>query len=330
MKNKILIIGSGAFGTALSQPLIDNHHDVYFYCKNKDNAIDLMKGKHPIFKDIALSSPKQCFTSLSEAFKKEKYDYILLAVPSKSLEDIYNDLKPYLNKDIKIINTSKGLANTEDGTWSSLFLKDNLINSYALIVGPSFADELVQRMKTIINVVSPRDDLNKEVGKLFNNDYFKLIPFKDEFIASLASSFKNSLALALGLLSYYTDSQNTKSAYLTIGISEIQKIIAAINPQETNNLLNFYGIGDIFLTCNSEMSRNYSFGKLIGQVGFKEANIINNGKTVEGIRTLGFVNKIKKIYHLDLPLFDSLYKICFENKDHASFLEDVWQSFKSI
>ncbi|GAA5414423.1 NAD(P)H-dependent glycerol-3-phosphate dehydrogenase [Ureaplasma ceti] len=327
-KSKILILGTGAFGTALSQPLIDNGHEVYFFSKNQAVLEELTKGQHHLFPNTHLSTPTGTFSSLQEAFATVKFNFILLAVPSKALPVVYEELKPFLNKEIAIINTSKGLANNAEGVWSNLFKKDNLNEHYALIVGPSFADEIVTRQKTIVNVVSDDPEFNLSVCNIFNNNYFKMIPFGDEFVASLASSFKNSLALALGLLSTFTESLNTRSAYLTIGVSEIQKIINVLEPHFKRSILHFFGIGDIFLTCNSEMSRNYSFGKLIGKVGFAEANKQQSGTTIEGVRTLTFIHRYAEEYQLQLPLFDILYQICYENKSHTSFVEDVWQAFK--
>ena len=324
MKNKnVLIIGSGAFGVALSQPLIDNSNNVYFYTKKQETINDLMQGKHRSFPNVNLEIPKKCFTDLSEAFNNN-IDFLILAIPSSGLSNLYNEIKPFLNKNITIVNTSKGLSDENDGLWSKLFLKDDLIKGYSLIVGPSFATDLVQKNKTIINVVSNDINIANNVKDIFDNDYFKLVFFGDEYLASLASSFKNSLALALGLLNYYTDSINTQSAYLTIGLNEVQRILNQLTNSHDVKILDFFGVGDIFLTCTSDMSRNYRFGRLIAQKGLEFAKQESQNVTVEGVRTLKFIKEYIDKFNLELPLFDCLYQICYENKNPDTFLSCVW------
>ena len=325
MRNNILIIGSGAFGVALSQPLIDNENNVYFYTKKQETIDGLMNGQHRSVPNIKLEKPTKCFSDLKEAFQ-QNINYLILAIPSAGLPDLYNEIKPFLNENITIVNTSKGLSDQEEGVWSKLFLKDNIVKKYSLIVGPSFADELVKKNKTIINVVSNNREVAKSVQNIFNNNYFKLVYFSDEYLASLASSFKNSLALALGLLNHYSDSINTQSAYLTIGLNEVQTILNRLTNSCEVKILDFFGVGDIFLTCTSDMSRNYRFGKQIGQFGFKEAQKINQNMTIEGVRTLKFIKQYIDEYNLELPLFNCLYQICYENKNPNTFLDYVWEA----
>lgn len=323
----ILIIGSGAFGTALSQPLIDNNNNVFFYSKNIDVSKEIMNGKHPLFPNVNIKSPKKCFDSYKEAFSND-IDVILLCVPSKSLSSIYSEIKPFLSKKMTIVNSAKGLnSSSKHGVWSDLF-ESNIIDKYALIVGPSFAEDVINRHKTIINVVSSSKDVANYIKSLFDNEYFKLVFFGDEYVASLVSSIKNALAIALGLVSFLDNSMNTQSAFLTIGLGEIQKIVTVLTNSNKNQILDFFGVGDIFLTCSSDMSRNYRFGYQIGKNGLE--NTLNSLKdqTIEGYKTIECVNEYINKYNLELPLFSSLYDICYENKNPINFLNLVWNKIK--
>ena len=319
----ILIIGSGAFGTALSQPLIDNNNNVYFYSKNQEVSEQIMNGKHPLFPNIKIKPPKKCFNNYDDAFNNN-IDIVLLCAPSKSLISIYEDIKKYLNENIIIINTAKGLNPTsQNGVWSELFGIDET-KKYALIVGPSFAEDVINKHKTIINVVSSSFDVAKYVMSIFNNNYFKLVYFDDENVASLCSSLKNALAIGLGLVSFLDNSMNTHSAFLTIGLSEIQKLISTLTGNNKTQILDFFGVGDIFLTCSSDMSRNYRFGYQLGQFGLKQTIEQLNKQTVEGYRTIEYINKCIETHKINLPLFSSLYEICYKEKDPKIFLDLVW------
>ncbi len=322
----ILIIGSGAFGTALSQPLIENNHNVYFYSKKLNVENDLMNGKHKSFPNSKILAPKMCFNNYEDTFQI-KYNVILLCVPSKSLNSIYDEINKFLNSDMIIVNTAKGLnPNSEHGIWSDLFAKNKI--GYALIVGPSFAEDLINRHKTIINIISKSIDISNYICSIFNNSYFKLIYFDNEYIASFVSSFKNSLAIGLGLVTFLDDSINTQTAFLTIGLIEIKKLIYKLTNKNDDELLNFFGVGDVILTCRSDMSRNYKFGYQLGKNGI--LNTIKNfeGQTVEGFKTIELIHKYIQKYNLELPLFSSLYDICYKYTDPKEFLDIVWNKIK--
>lgn len=325
MNKNILIIGNGAFGVAISQILLDNNHNVFVFSKNPKTGEELKRGYHNLFPDVKLKIPTNVYTNYNDAFKNN-IDIIVLCVPSISINDIFNQIKPYLNKNMIIINTAKGLNPINSRMWSELFMHDNLVKEYCLIVGPSFASEIVQKNRTIINIVCKNKSIANEIKTIFNNNYFKLIYFDDEYIASLVSSFKNSLALGLGLSNSLVESVNTQSAYLIIGIHEIQKILFKLTNSKEIKLLDFFGIGDIYLTCTSDESRNYHFGFMIGKIGFKKATMQLDQQTIEGYRTLKLINEYINKFDLNCPLFKCLYQICYEGKDSSTFSDVVWNN----
>ena len=323
-KKNILIIGSGAFGTALGQILINNDHNVYVYSNNMEIINSLMNNKHPLFPNKKIDAPKKCFSNYCDAFKIN-YDYILLCTPSTALYDVYDQIKPYLNKNMIVINSSKGLnIKSQSNNFSDLFLKDNLIKNYALIAGPSFADEIINKDKTIVNIVCNDLNICNEIKMLFNNYYFKMIPYQNEDIVTLSCSLKNVLAIGFGIISEINQSQNTQSAFLTMGIHEIQKIINWSFQNSNSDLINYFGIGDIFLTCNSTLSRNFCFGQSIYKNGLKQTLENSKNKTVEGYNTLKNMYE-KYILNLNLPFFNILYQVCFNNLDPKLFLDLIWE-----
>ena len=73
--------------------------------------------------------------------------------------------------------------------------------------------------------------------------------------------------------------------------------------------LSLSGIGDIFLTCSSDSSRNYAFGYLIGTGKSKNDILKKNSNVTEGLENAKSLYLIKKKYNLDTPILDSVYKI---------------------
>ncbi|MDE5617769.1 MAG: NAD(P)-binding domain-containing protein [Ureaplasma sp.] len=327
MKKNILIIGSGMFGMAMSQILIENGHNVYIKTKNVDAINKIMSGKHEGYKNFKLLPPKNCFLNYEDSFN-QNIDIVLLCIPSIAVNSTIEEIKPFLRENTIIVNTAKGINPINNTMWSKNFIINGIQLPYALLVGPSFATEIIKKEKTIVNIVSNDDNLNKLLQNIFNNNYFKLIPFNDEYTASLVSSFKNALAVGLGLLNYYTKSFNTLSAFLVIGIEEIQLLISKITNNSQVRILDFFGVGDIYLTCNSDESRNFQFGLSIAENnGIFNIEFDFSNKTVEGYRTIELINSFINKYQLQCPMFKSLYEICYKNKSPNRFIDEVWKKF---
>lgn len=327
---KVLIIGNGAFGVAMSQILLSNKNcEVFMFSKNIETGQGLLHGNHFLFPDKKLIPPHNVYSDYDQAFKND-IEVIVLCVPSIAINGIFDQIKPYLNKKMIIVNTAKGLNPNNQEMWSKLFLQNELVRDYCLMVGPSFASELVDQNKTIVNLVGNNKETILEIEKLFNNDYFKLVYFADEYVASLVSSFKNSLAVGLGLLSVYCSSINTQAAYLIIGINEVQILISKLSNCREVKILDFFGLGDIYLTCTSDESRNFQYGIKIGKVGVSAANEELNSSTVEGYRTLKLIKEYLDKYQIKSVFFKTLYEICYENRDPNTFVEYIWQHFKNF
>lgn len=325
---KVLIIGNGAFGVAMSQILLSNKNcEVFMFSKNAETGQELLNGRHHLFPDKNLIPPHAVYSDYDKAFNND-INVIVLCVPSIAINDIFTQIKPYLNTKMIIVNTAKGLNPHNQEMWSKLFLQDKLVHDYCLMVGPSFASELVEQNKTIVNLVGNNYETIKEIEKLFNNDYFKLVYFADEYVASLVSSFKNSLAVGLGLLSVYCSSINTQAAYLIIGINEVQNLVSKLSNCGEIKILDFFGLGDIYLTCTSDESRNYQYGIKIGKDGVQNANEELNSSTVEGYRTLKLIKEYLDKYKIKSVFFKTLYEICYEGRNPDTFVEYIWTHFK--
>lgn len=327
---KVLIIGNGAFGVAMSQILLSNKNcEVFMFSKNLETGKELLQGRHFLFPDKKLTPPHDVYNDYSQVFQND-IEVIVLCVPSIAINTIFDQIKPYLNKKMIIVNTAKGLNPHNQEMWSKLFLQNELVRDYCLMVGPSFASELVEQHKTIVNLVGNNRETIKEIESLFNNDYFKLVYFADEYVASLVSSFKNSLAVGLGLLSVYCSSINTQAAYLIIGINEVQILVSQLSNCREVKILDFFGLGDIYLTCTSDESRNFQYGIKIGTIGVEAANEELNSSTVEGYRTLKLIKEYLDKYKIKSVFFKTLYEICYENRDPNTFVEYIWKNFKDF
>jgi glycerol-3-phosphate dehydrogenase (NAD(P)+) len=186
-------------------------------------------------------------------------------------------------------------------------------------VGPSFAEEVVNKKLTAVNVLCDNLTIGKKVASLFNNEYFKVTPLQDEIGGQVISALKNVLGIICGFVS--TESANTKAAIFAQGVKEIQNIALSYGASQ-KTMMEFCGIGDIFLTCTDLKSRNFKFGISLRE---KNANSRSSLKkeTIEGLNALPIVFKYIKLNKICSPLISETYKLIFTKYNKNNFVKNV-------
>lgn len=322
--NKIAILGTGAWGTALANVLIKNQKEVYMWGINEDEVTDLNNGYNKKYfgNDKLFNKPIFATTNIKKIYDINP-DFVILAFPSQFIETtllkISNNFK---NKPI-YINVAKGLNQKTNSVWSKTIKKIIKGKSKGLVtlIGPSFAIEVFRANPTMINAISKNKSAAKRVATIFKNKNFKCIVNSDEIGAELSSALKNVMAIAMGIAYELHTSINTRAAMLAQATKEISYIVKLFKgKQET--LLQFCGIGDIYLTCTDEKSRNFSFGKSIAKNGLKKT-LANNKKTVEGYLTTKIIYQIIKSNDIDAPVFINTYNILYKNMDPKKFVSKI-------
>ena len=99
---------------------------------------------------------------------------------------------------------------------------------------------------------------------------------------------------------------------MTEVFNSIGNILNNLNCDE-KTIMSYAGIGDLLLTCTSTKSRNYCFGKLIGQKRNEEIEDYLKNNTVEGYNTLKSTIKLLERKNIDIEIIDLIYKIVIEN-----------------
>ncbi|WP_330463622.1 NAD(P)H-dependent glycerol-3-phosphate dehydrogenase [Metamycoplasma gateae] len=313
MINKIAILGSGAMGTACGNILLENNHDVIFYGINDNELNDLKNG----FNKKYFSNPLFGKFKTTKNLEKAVVDanFIIIAIPSKFIPDVFEKLLNLINKKTIIINVAKGFwPNTNDFIHSKMEkLSSN--NKYVIdivsLLGPSFAIDIINKNITIVNAISKNLVSANKVKKIFSNDWFGVSTNNDVIGAEIGSSFKNILAIASGMMEGLGYSTNTQAALLTFGLKEMKKYAMFLNAN-VETVYDLCGVGDLILTALSEKSRNYRYGKM-----FFKNKIDDNLVTVEGLYSLKHVyNQIKKENKkIKLPLIEAIYNLVY-NKDN--------------
>ncbi len=73
------------------------------------------------------------------------------------------------------------------------------------------------------------------------------------------------------------------------------------------------GLGDLFVTCSSKLSRNRYVGEQIGK-GRKLSEIISEMKMVaEGVQTCSSAYSLIQKHNVEMPIIEQMYAVLFED-----------------
>ena len=267
--SRIAILGAGAWGTALaiSPPQRRGGHELCLWAHSPDHARQLAEtGENTRYlPGYILPAGVEITPSITDAITGA--EIIVCVTPSQSLRSIMKQMAPHLSPAQILLSASKGIEEKTFLRMSQVMAEytegDNPI---AVIGGPSFAQEVAAAMPTALSVAC--DD--PAVGTRLQNDFSSpsLRVYRNEDIAGteLGGALKNVIALAAGIVAGLELGHNASAALITRGIAEISRLsIACGGRRET--MAGLSGIGDLVLTCSSNMSRNRTVGVELGSLG---------------------------------------------------------------
>ncbi len=315
---KIGLFGCGAYGMALTSIMHDNGCSITMWTRFEEEKEQIEKERVSVkLPNYKLPEDVKITTDIEETIKDK--DLLVVAIPAAFVDDLAKDMKPYI-KDNHILIATKGIEQD-----TGLFINEILekyvdTKNIAAISGPSFAVDLITKMPAGLSIGS-RNEYTIELSKrALQNKYIKLRETDDILGVETCGSIKNVIALAAGMLEGLHANESTKAMLLTEAVHDMEAILDSFNARK-RTVTSFAGIGDLLLTCTSTKSRNFSFGKLLGEGKTKqEIEEYLSHTTVEGYYTVVSIYKLLKDKKVSIPIIDIIYDIAVEGESPEKLL----------
>lgn len=314
----ISVIGAGAWGTALAQ-VLSSQHDVTLYARDAGlaAAINQHRRNDVYLPGIRLNARIHVTTILGEA--SEKADILLLVTPTQFMRDTLTRLKPFLKKHALLVNCAKGIEIASGKILSEVAAEVAAGQPYAVLSGPSFADEVARGLPTAVTlaITAPLKHA-QSIAQTLSTKTFRPYVSTDPVGAEIAGAVKNVIAIACGIVEGKGLGQNARASVMTRGMAEIKRLGLKYGA-EAETFLGLSGIGDLTLTCNSPQSRNYSLGHALGQ-GRDIKDILSARRSVtEGVATAHAVAEAAKNLDIEMPICAAVDRILH----HAAAVDDI-------
>jgi len=313
----VLVLGAGNFGTCLGQHLAENGHRVTIWSIDDGvaEAINKTRKNPKFFNQIILSERLQATNKISRELL-ETCDAMVIAIPTQALREVLGGMKDMLNKDMTIICAAKGIE-VETLKLPLEIITDVLGRKIgrraSLLSGPSFAEEIMVKLPTAVAVASLDEAACLSAQKLFHADEFRAYTSDDPIGIGVAGALKNVIAIAAGATAGLGFQKNTQAAVLTRGLAEITRVGVALgaNPLTFTGLA---GVGDLFLTCTSEKSRNYRVGFRLGKGESLKDVLATMGSVAEGVYTAKAARALALKLGVETPIIDQVYGVLYHDK----------------
>jgi len=294
---KIGVIGAGKWGSALAFAFAQ---------------------KNEVF--ITSRTPRDVknFVSLEEILKCE---YLVITVPAQQVASWLKENFVFSGQ--KVLVASKGIEASTGRFLNEIYEKYIPHENIAFLSGPSFAAEVIQSLPTALVVNSLNEKLSDEIASLFP-DFIKTYTCPDVIGAEIAGAYKNVIAIAAGICEGLGLGKNAAAALISRGLVEMQRFGIAFGAQD-RTFSGLGGVGDLFLTASSAMSRNFRVGLGISKGKSQEEILKDLGEVAEGIGTTYALHEISHQKDLYLPIAKEVYEM-LEGKNPQESLKDLLSS----
>ncbi|KAG8930728.1 hypothetical protein FRC02_003740 [Tulasnella sp. 418] len=340
---RILVLGSGNFGSCLADHLAsasDLNLDVYLWSRDAETVRMMNEERrnpkyltdHVFPEGITAIGP-----DLPDTQTLHTMDMLLFAIPTPGLRKFLTDLNHRLDHSrlplFAFVN--KGI---EAGT-KALTLEiiadtcgKDAAKISAFISGPSFAKEIIKRQPTTVSVASLSEHHALRVAELFHQPWFRCYPGTDPIGVELAGALKNVYAIASGVADGLGYQNNTRAGLVTRALAEMTRIGQAYGASPLT-FLTLAGVGDLFLTCSSSNSRNYTVGYRLGQGESLDKIIDTLGSVAEGVSTTKGLYEMLQQMKVYAPIAEAMYSLLYEGKsarESADYLMNLPPSKREI
>jgi len=312
---KIKILGNTIWGSTLSFLLSNADNEVDLIFRNNAKLIESKNSSKFSIGNKELDKPNNIKFINFEELHFEENDLFLIALPSSEIKKNLQQIKNKINNKITVISASKGLS--EDGkTLTEMIASEIEIDSsqIGVITGPNLATEILEG-KPATTLLS-FSDLNKanSIRDNFSSKNFRVYSGNDVVGAEIGGALKNIIAIGSGIIDKLQLGDNAKSAFITRGFREITRF-GTYHGAKEYTFYGLSGIGDLFTTCSSNLSRNWQLGYNLASGMTYEEFKTNKKITVEGANATKIVNMISQKKDIDMPITNMTYKVLEEKYD---------------
>ncbi len=314
----VAVVGAGSWGTALALLLARNGHDVSLLGRDVQELASMKETREnkrylPGFQ----LPPNITFLNLNEV--ELSAEMTILAVPSGALSDVTAHLEGAAGI---LVVASKGLEPDSGRLLCDVVEEVCPRGEVGVLSGPNLAVEIARGIPTVAVAAFKDTKPAEQVRDAFTCKSFRVSVSDDVVGVELAGALKNVLAIGAGMSDGLGFGDNTKGAFLSRGLMEMSRLGLALGAK-METFLGPAGVGDLFATAASSLSRNYRVGRALGEGKTLAEAVASIGQVAEGVPTSHAAIALAARYGVTMRVFEAVDAVIqgkIEPRDAVSIL----------
>ncbi|KAG2229807.1 hypothetical protein INT48_005469, partial [Thamnidium elegans] len=340
-KERVCIIGSGNWGSAVGKIVAENvlkNNDIFerevrqwvfeedFNGEKLTDVINRERENPKYLPGIKFTDNIRAMPSLVEASRGASV--LIFVLPHQFVRGVCNEMKDHIAPNAKAISLIKGLEIKPEGvTLFSEEISRQLGINVAALSGANIADEVALERFCETTIGSRSNEDGELFFKLFNTSYFHVNVIRDYVGVELCGALKNVVAVGAGISDGLGYGSNTKAAIIRLGLMEMRKFGQTFfGTVEDTTFFESCGVADLITTCSGGRNRKVAeaFAKTGKPIDVLERQMLN-GQKLQGTLTAQEVHQFLEARQMtkDFPLFDTVYRIIYENAPLESIVRDI-------
>lgn len=301
------ILGAGAFGTALAVAL-SGTGPVTLWGRRLPEARETTR-----LPGVTLPEAVRLTDDLTAALNGA--ERVILALPAQALRGFLALHGDELDGRW-LINTAKGIDLETGESPSTLILRACPKARVAALTGPSFAADIARGQPTALTLASTAPGL-EGLQHALSTPVLRLYRSDDLRGAELGGALKNVIAIAAGVAIGAGYGDSARAAVITRGFAEMVRLATRLGARP-ETLSGLSGLGDLVLTSTSALSRNFRYGKSLG-----EGVPFDSGVTVEGAATARATGVLARDQGIAMPIANAVAALAQGSASVAQTMETL-------
>jgi glycerol-3-phosphate dehydrogenase (NAD(P)+) len=297
--SRISILGAGAWGTALAAAFTLQGHRVRLWGRNSEicEEINTHHTNRAYLDTAPLPDGLTASTDMDDALSDA--EIVLFVSPAQTTGEIAARAAQSLRSDAIVVACAKGI-DSQSGRMQSELIADHLPNHpVGVLSGPSFAADVVRGLPTAVTLAMADRDAAQALAQALSGGAVRIYASDDVMGVQIGGSLKNVMAIAVGICRGGGMGASAEAALITRGYAELVRLGAAMGARP-ETLMGLSGLGDLVLTCSSELSRNFAYGIAVGS-----GQCVTGLKLAEGVHTVAIANRIAAEHQIVCPVMQT-------------------------
>jgi len=296
-------MGAGSWGTTFAQVLSDAGTSTTLWARDPAIA-EAISTTHENPRYLpGTTLPASLNAESDPAAALSGADLVVLAVPAQTLRACLAGWETAIPREALLVSLMKGIELGSCKRMSEVIMEalDAPPSRVAVVSGPNLAREIVERQIAATVVACADEAAARRLQAACHAPYLRPYWNTDVIGCELGGTVKNIIALAIGIAIALGQGDNTKATLITRGLAEMARLGDAMGA-DPRTVAGLAGMGDLVATCGSPLSRNRTFGQLLGQGMTTEQALAATTQTAEAVTSYAPVLELARKHGVEMPI----------------------------